>query len=166
MSAATPAGVGPSSRRAVAARRPDPETNSPNFDPWVGEPQVTRPSPGRTTQMPSRPAQFVVFVASRSWSRVRPELPTARAQSMTSSGGRWKARVTGHAPGRTDDARAGEPPSVVQAASASVARARTRVGAMNQRPPSPLLQSSEEVPAVDRSGAGRLNSLFGLSFET
>ena len=77
--------------------------------------------------MQSPPAQFVLFVASRSWSRVRPELPAARAQSMTSSGGRWKARVTGHAPTPTDDAGAGEPPSVVQAASDSVARARTRV---------------------------------------
>src|SRR3989442_12695920 len=109
MSAATPGGVGAPIRRAVAVTRPDPETKSPNFEPYAGDPQVTTPSEGRTTQMPSPPAQFVFLVASRSCSRVRPELPTPRAQSMTSSGGTWKARVTGHA--RAGAGKAGGPPT-------------------------------------------------------
>ena len=69
------------------------------------------------------------------------------------------------ATGNDPDGLAGKPPTDVQAASSSVARVRTR-GRTNYRPPKPLLPATNGGSVVDRSVAGRLNSLFGLSFET
>ncbi len=59
---------------------------------------------------------------------------------------------------------AAEPPTGPQAARVRTTRATDR--SICKRPLTPVPPRAKEVPAVDRSCIGRLNSLFGLSFET
>src|SRR5713226_1333781 len=92
-----PGGVGASSRGAVALTLPAASGHTGNFEPDVALPQVTTPSLGSGIQIPSVLAQFVRFAASTAWSWLICEVEPARATSMTSSGGRWNAIVTGHA---------------------------------------------------------------------